>query len=198
MIEGLLRRVTSALTRARIPYMIIGGQAVLFHGHPRLTQDVDVTLGVDVDAAGRVLAVCRNARLTPLVKRPLDFARETHVLPARDGTTGLRVDFVFSNTPYERHAIRRAVRARVGKATVAFASLEDVIIHKLVAGRAVDVEDVRVLLARRGRALNVGYLRRWLKRFSASGALEHDPLKTFESLRRSSARPPFRRHASFL
>ena len=27
--------------------MVIGGQAVLVHGQPRLTQDIDITLGVE-------------------------------------------------------------------------------------------------------------------------------------------------------
>ncbi|GAH87084.1 unnamed protein product, partial [marine sediment metagenome] len=29
--------------------MIIGGQAVLLYGEPRLTRDIDVTLGDDID-----------------------------------------------------------------------------------------------------------------------------------------------------
>ena len=54
MIERLLKRLAETLEEAQIPYMIIGGQAVLFYGFPRLTQDVDVTLGVDIDAYAKV------------------------------------------------------------------------------------------------------------------------------------------------
>jgi len=188
MIEGLLARLAKALGAHRIPYMLIGGQAVLFYGHPRLTQDVDVTLGVDTDAVAAILAVCRRVGLRPLVKQPQAFVRDTHVLPAHDARSGLRVDLVFSNTPYEQQAIRRARRARVGRASVHFASLEDLIVHKLIAGRPVDVEDVRVLLDKHPRKFDARYIRHWLTQFAALGTLPHNPLDLFDRLRRSTPR----------
>lgn len=188
MIDRLLGRLHRALIRARIPYMIIGGQAVLFYGSPRLTQDVDVTLGIDPDEYTALRTLCERAKLTPLVDQPETFARKTHVLPVRDPASGLRVDFIFSSTPYERQAIGRARHARVGSTSVRFASPEDLIIHKLVAGRAIDVEDIRRLLLTHGRALDTRYVRRWLKSFSELGTLETDPLKTFEQLQRATSK----------
>jgi len=43
MFKTLLVKITRSLTLKKIPYMIIGGQAVLIHGEPRLTRDIDVT-----------------------------------------------------------------------------------------------------------------------------------------------------------
>ena len=54
MISEVLQRVARVLDAARMPYMIIGGQAVLVHGEPRLTKDIDVTLGVALDRLGEV------------------------------------------------------------------------------------------------------------------------------------------------
>jgi hypothetical protein len=46
----MYKELTSAIARSLdgkgIPYMLIGGQAVLVHGEPRLTRDIDITLGV--------------------------------------------------------------------------------------------------------------------------------------------------------
>lgn len=58
----LLAGLTRALEGRRIPFMPIGGQAVLLHGRPRLTDDVDVTLGVGPDQLGRVLEACSAVR----------------------------------------------------------------------------------------------------------------------------------------
>ncbi len=44
--ERLIGGVGGALSHRDIPFMLIGGQAVLLHGGPRLTQDIDITLGV--------------------------------------------------------------------------------------------------------------------------------------------------------
>ena len=186
MIAAFLQRLARLLAAHRIPYMIIGGQAVLYYGSPRLTQDVDITLGVDTDAYERLARFCRAAKLTPLVKHPDAFAQETHVLPVTDAATGVRVDFIFSNTPYERQAIRRARRVRSGTTTLRLATVDDLIVHKLVAGRPVDVDDVRVILAKQARRIHPAYVRRWLKAFQATGAIVSRPLRTFEQLLRAT------------
>ena len=49
MIEKLIKKIARHLDKDKIPYMIIGGQAVLLYGTPRLTRDIDITLGIDTD-----------------------------------------------------------------------------------------------------------------------------------------------------
>jgi hypothetical protein len=51
---------------------------------------------------------------------------------------------------------------RLHESNVRFASAEDVIIHKLFAGRPRDLEDVRGILGRHP-VLDTSYIRRWLK-----------------------------------
>ena len=110
-------------------------------------------------------------------------AHETHVLQVTDAATGVRVDFIFSNTPYERQALRRARRVRSGTATLHLATVDDLIIHKLVAGRPVDIEDVRVILTKQARHIDSTYVRRWLKAFEATGEITSHPVAAFERLR---------------
>ena len=87
--------------------MIIGGQAVLLYGEPRLTRDIDVTLGVDVNQLATLTALVSDLSLVPLVN-PDSFTRDTMVLPCQDTATGIRIDFIFSHSPYEQQAIARA------------------------------------------------------------------------------------------
>jgi hypothetical protein len=54
----LLERIALELERAGIPYMVTGGQAVLLYGEPRLTRDIDITLGVSTDQLDLVRDVC--------------------------------------------------------------------------------------------------------------------------------------------
>ena len=46
MFKELITKIGDALNKKSIPYMIIGGQAVLIYGEPRLTRDIDITLGI--------------------------------------------------------------------------------------------------------------------------------------------------------
>jgi len=159
--------------------MLIGGQAVLVYGEPRLTKDIDVTLGVGPDRLDEILAVASELRWQVLVERPAEFVQRTLVLPCQEPQTGIRVDLIFSFSPYERQALRRVRRVRVGDVEVRYASLEDVIIHKLVAGRPRDVEDVRALLLK-NKNVDQAYLRHWLAQFEQ--ALGQPLLERLEEL----------------
>jgi predicted nucleotidyltransferase len=167
MFEELLSRISRTLDRHSLPYMIIGGQAVLLHGEPRLTRDIDVTLGVDTSRLGGLLDAVREAAFRPLPEDIPRFVRNTMVLPVVDEESGVRVDFIFSFTPYEQEAIARAGTVAIGGQGVRFASAEDVIIHKIFAGRPRDLEDVRSILLRNPE-IDSRYVTDWLKQFDAS------------------------------
>ncbi len=164
MFEKLISKLGQLLSKNKIPYMIIGGQAVLFYGIPRLTKDIDITLGISTDRISDVLKLCRLARLKILPENYKDFVNKTFVLPVKDETTGIRVDFVFSFTPYEQQAIKRAKKVTIGKTPVNFASVEDVIIHKIFAGRPRDLEDVSNIMLKNPRIDN-RYIIKWLSEF---------------------------------
>jgi predicted nucleotidyltransferase len=147
MFQQLLARIAEALDGARIRYMVIGGQAVLVYGEPRLTKDIDVTLGVGLDRLDDVVSVVRSLGFEELVD-PATFTRETMVLPCQDPDTSIRIDFVLSESGYEQEALARARTIRTGGADVRFAAPEDLVVHKIIAGRARDLEDVRAVLAK--------------------------------------------------
>jgi hypothetical protein len=178
-----IAELSQRLQARRLPFMLIGGQAVLLHGRPRLTEDIDVTLGAGPEAWLSVQEVCDELRLTPLPQNLEGFVRETFVLPARHGGTGIRVDFIFSTTPYERQAIARAVPVTLGQATVPFAAAEDLILHKLFASRPRDLEDVAGVVRRKGADLDWRYLERWAGEFAAVPGREGMPA-AIERLRR--------------
>ena len=167
MFKKILKKLAWSLAQARIPYMIIGGQAVLLYGEPRLTRDIDVTLGIGSENLNKVLSVCKKIGLKPIPKNPGSFVSETMVLPAFDSRSGIRVDFVFSFTTYEMAAIRRVKKVSIGDQKVCFASPEDVIIHKIFAGRPRDLEDVRIIVLKI-RSLDARYIARWLTEFDQS------------------------------
>jgi hypothetical protein len=165
-IERLLAALTAQLGRAGLPFMLIGGQAVLLHGAPRVTEDIDATLGTDPSRLGALLESCATLGLTPLPRDIEPFVAETFVLPARHAATGIRVDFIFSSTEYERQAIQRAQPVMLAGEAVPFATAEDLIIHKLFAARPRDLEDARGVLLRKGSELDWNYIEKWVRNFA--------------------------------
>ncbi len=164
MFEKLIAKVASSLKKYRIPYMIIGGQAVLLYGTPRLTRDIDITLGVSIDEFDAVKDAVKDAGLKIIPEKPEDFVRKTFVLPAEDEKLKIRVDLIFSFTPYERGAIKRAKDKAISDVKVKFASVEDIIIHKIFSGRARDLEDVRAIMVK-NPDYDFSYVKKWLAEF---------------------------------
>lgn len=183
MIESLLKKLAQHLDRAEIKYMVIGGQAVLLYGRPRLTRDIDVTIGIGADRFRLMMKICNQLGLKLLPEHPEQFVKETNVLPAEAKSPGIRVDFIFSWTAYERQAFERTRPVRVSGYPVKFASLEDVVIHKLVAGRAIDDEDVESILARNAGKIDSRYLRKWLREFEQLPAYKGILISRFQRLR---------------
>jgi len=156
--------------------MVIGGQAVLLYGEPRLTKDIDITLGAGIDRLEEMKAIVSQLGLKYLTQDMEAFVKETMVLPVIEERSGIRVDFIFSFSPYEKQAIERARAVPFGKTRVKFAALEDLVIHKMIAGRPRDIEDVESILT-----MNPGYdshyIEKWLAEFDAS--LDKQYLETF-------------------
>ena len=152
----------------------------MLYGEPRLTKDIDITLGVNIDKLDHLLNVLRDLSLTPLPEDMETFVKETMVLPAQHEKTGIRVDFIFSYTPFGNNAIKRARAVKILGQKVAFATPEDLIIHKVFAGRPRDLEDVRIVLLKNSD-IDVQYIRKWLREFDESS--NHDALlENFENI----------------
>ena len=177
MFQKILRRIAGGLKQASIPYMVIGGQAVLLYGEPRLTRDIDVTLGIGVGELARIKKVLPAMGLKILVKNDREFVERTMVLPTKDKESEIRVDFIFSSSPYERQAIGKARDIKLGRTRVKFASLEDVVIHKLISGRPRDLEDIKSILVKNPR-YDSDYISGWLREFDQS--LKENFLEAFK------------------
>jgi hypothetical protein len=74
---------------------------------------------------------------------------------------------LLSFTPYESEAIKRARTLKFNEQEVRFASPEDVIIHKIFAGRPRDLEDVGGIILKNSD-IDREYIRRWLEQFDLS------------------------------
>jgi len=147
MFEELIVKITSQLKQKQIDFIIIGGQAVLLYGEPRLTNDIDIILGKDTDSLSLILDACEKLDFRLLVKNNVEkFIKKTMVLPCVDKKTGIRIDFIFSFTDFEKSAINRANKIKVLNTEVPYASIEDLIIFKIIAGRERDLEDVRIII----------------------------------------------------
>jgi len=154
--ETALSDLSRILKDGNVPYMIIGGLANAIWGNPRATLDIDVTIWISDDQIQKTVSMLRQ-RYTFMVDAPLDFIAETRVLPVRNNEN-LRIDIIFGALPFEKDAINRAVKVKIGDASIKFCTAEDLILLKIISERSQDLEDVRNVLGFQKQNLDFAYL----------------------------------------
>jgi hypothetical protein len=102
----LLRALAPVLERWGRWY-VFGAQAVVFHGVPRLSADVDVTLALVPDAPDRFSDDMRTAGFTLRVDDP-GFVQRTRVMPFVHEATGMPLDVVLAGSGLEEEFLARA------------------------------------------------------------------------------------------
>lgn len=155
-LECALAEVAAALEHCRLPYMLIGGLAVASTGEPRATLDVDISAWVD-PARTRDTTECLCRQLRAIPADPFAFVDQRRVLPVMTSMQ-IRADIVFASMPVEREGIRRAVLKPLAGRMIPVASVEDLLLMKLISERQKDLADARALLRRFRTSLDLGYL----------------------------------------
>lgn len=154
----LLVEVISVLASLPAPFMLIGGLAVGVRASPRATRDADFSLLAD-ESVSRRLVEEMSAR---------GFSVRMHGTPGpgevmrfhRPGADGIErwVDVLVAGTSFEEKAIARATEERFLGQLVPVATVEDLVVFKLVAGRPQDYADVAGLLEEHAGRLDDAYL----------------------------------------
>jgi hypothetical protein len=78
--QKLLEKIAQELLNQRIPYMVIGGQAVLVYGEPRLTKDIDITLGIGIEELNRIENLVEKTALKPLIDNIGEMVKKTMMI----------------------------------------------------------------------------------------------------------------------
>ena len=141
---GQLREAMAVLGR---PWMVIGGIAVIAHGVPRATIDVDATILATGTTPDTVMAALAGHGFAPRVADAVAFARQHQVLLVVHTESGVPIDITFAWMPFEEEALGRANQKDFAGSVLPVISVDDLIVYKLVASRPRDIDDVERLLA---------------------------------------------------
>ena len=160
---GFYERFFRSLNERNVRYVVAGGVAVVLHGHPRMTADIDLAVDLTPEAARRAIRTLTEMGLRPRVpvepEAFADPAQRNRWIAERGMTVFnlydpsdplLSVDlFVESPIPFEE-LYGRSVRIALPSCDVQVASIEDLIAMKKTAGRPQDLADIQALEMLRG------------------------------------------------
>jgi len=152
------KQVQGLCERESWRFCFIGGVAVQRWGEPRLTQDVDLTLltgfGTEEPYVDTLLA-----GLSPRRDDAREFALTHRVLLLRT-PAGVDVDIALAAFPFEERSVDRASDwSWTRGSSLVTCSAEDLIVHKVFAGRDRDWADVEGILVRQHSKLDLNLAR---------------------------------------
>ncbi len=152
------QEVQSFCHKLKWTFCFIGGVAVQRWGEPRLTQDVDLTLLTGFGHEESFTDLLLKA-FTPRRADARNFAL-THRVLLLETKTGVGVDVALGAFPFEERSIRRASEwPWSDNQCILTCSAEDLIVHKVFAGRDIDWSDVERVLTRQHGKLDLKLVR---------------------------------------
>ena len=187
--EQLLKALATVLRKRGLRWYLFGARAAIFYGRPRYTADVDVTVAVDVADVPALIEDLKRAKLA-VRKEALGglklaaFVGRSRVIPLEHLPTARPLDLVLAGDAFEAEFLTRAKIRSIGKVRIPVISPEDLIVTKIIAGRAKDLDDVAGVL-RAQRRLNLARIRTLLRRIEEIMG-QSDLLPMFEQLAASA------------
>ena len=139
-----LREFIELLNSHKVEYVVVGGHAVAYHGHPRFTGDIDFFVRATSDNAEKLLAALEAFGFG-------NVGLDVHALTAPEriiqlGVPPNRIDVLtsISGVSFDRAWTTRAP-AELDGIPVAFLGRAALIENKRASGRAKDLADVAEL-----------------------------------------------------
>lgn len=145
-IETALTALTRALTELDLPWMVIGGIAVIAHGVQRMTSVVDIVVRGDAVSMRSLIAALRRHKIATRIPNAETFAATNQVLLTRHEPTEVDFDLSFGWTSFEHEALAARTMIRFGETVAPMARVEDLVVFKTIAARPIDLQDAITLI----------------------------------------------------
>jgi hypothetical protein len=141
-----LREFVELLNSHGAEFLVVGGHAVAFHGHPRFTGDIDFLIRPSVENATRVLSALYAFGFGDLPLTVDDFVKPGNVVQL--GRPPNRIDLLTSISGVEvENAWSSRVKSELDGLPVCFLGWQSLIDNKQASGRPKDLADVAKLKA---------------------------------------------------
>jgi hypothetical protein len=157
---------------------LMGGIALASWKYVRATRDVDLLVGLEGKSVDELLEQLRAAGIRPRRQPPVVNLGRLRMIQCiyepPDKFLDVQIDLLLAECPYQLQALTRRVPEQLAGLDVSVFVLacEDLILHKLLAGRVIDRVDCVSLIRLQRETLDWTYLQKWSEHLSVSQELQ--------------------------
>lgn len=154
----ILQYVSDFLTSENIDYVIVGGVAVMYHGVPRTTVDIDIILQIDDSKISHFVEFLNSKGFIVSIADFQDaFATNSHsTIFYRNSMLRLDIQGVYSD--FDQMTLNRAITVRLFETGIKLATAEDTLVNKILFESEQDLRDAFGILARNRENLDFVYI----------------------------------------
>lgn len=145
-LENILKRISKIFNNAELDYIIVGGIAILHYGYIRATTDVDLIIENDKSKFSELLKLLESNDFDVIEDQFYAGYEENTHISIFDNKSHLMLDVKIASRESEKELIRNAIKENVFGIKINIASLEQVLIGKILfLGNIDDVPDSEML-----------------------------------------------------
>lgn len=138
------REFIQLLNKNKVRYLVIGGYAVAFHGHPRYTKDIDFWIGPSEANTKKLIKALNEFGFGSLDLRAEDFQEPNTIVQL--GYPPNRIDLITSPKDVDfKICWKNRIKIEIERTTINFIDLENLKKNKKATGRFQDLADLENL-----------------------------------------------------
>jgi hypothetical protein len=154
----ILQAVCSYLNEKGIDYVVVGGIAVMYHGVPRTTVDIDILFDIEYQEIEPLSDFLKSEGFDA---SPEDIrtamAEQSHSTVFYRSSL-LRLDIQGINTEFDRMTLNRAITVELFDTRIIIGSAEDTIVNKILFQGEQDLRDALGIFERNRSNLDLDYI----------------------------------------
>jgi hypothetical protein len=144
MLSKDFKEFIELLNEDSVRYLVVGGYAVAFHGHPRYTKDLDVWIELSPDNANKILEALKKFGFGSLGLKTDDFLKRDQIIQL--GYPPNRIDILTTLKDLQfEDCYKTRVEVKIQGLHIDFIDIENLKKNKRATGRPQDIADAENL-----------------------------------------------------
>jgi len=161
-----LQKLTTALDRAGIPYMLTGSFAGSYYGASRSTQDIDFVIEASSEQLRTFAESLSEGNYYVEVDAAIQALHSRSLFNVIDLSNGWKADLIIRKArPFSEEEFRRRQLVELNGVPLFITSAEDIILAKMewarMSGSTRQIEDVAAIVRLQWKVLDLPYVESW-------------------------------------